>query len=135
MKTLRVSNIGGLFHEMFDPSPSLDMNLAIQNGFLDASSFFWAKHLEKGAIQQLVQILKLNITRTQMRPLLSNVSNGSRRSFLTHRLHPSLSLRSLKLWKYCASCIPILYTFLSPCIFKTVSIWTRLPPRTSMIIV
>lgn len=64
MKTLRVSNIGGLFHEMFDPSPSLDMNLAIQNGFLDASSFFWAKHLEKGAIQQLVQILKLNITRT-----------------------------------------------------------------------
>ena len=63
MKVLRIYNIDGLFHEMFDPMPNLNQNIEIRKGYLDATSFFWAKHLERSSLQQLIQILKLNINR------------------------------------------------------------------------
>lgn len=61
MKVLRVCGIGGLFHEMFRPEPNLCENLEIKNDLLDATSCFWAKHLEINSIQKLVNLLKINI--------------------------------------------------------------------------
>lgn len=67
MDILRVSNIGGLFHEMFEPESKLTQDIEIRNGFLDATSCFWAKHLETSSVRRLIKILKMNISREQYR--------------------------------------------------------------------
>ena len=61
MRTFRVSNIGGLYHEFFDPAPKL-LNDAVEvkDFRLDGTGMFWSDFFKRHRIESVVDALKSN---------------------------------------------------------------------------
>lgn len=63
MKVLKIKDIEGLYNEMFFPSPKnfFDTKLKIEDGFLDANTYFWSQFFRKDKIINILSHLEENI--------------------------------------------------------------------------
>lgn len=58
---LRVSSVGGLYHEFFNPNPNLlNEVLEVKNSRLDANGTFWSGFFKQTRIETIIDILKNN---------------------------------------------------------------------------
>ena len=59
MRFFRVSSVGGLYHELFDPNPKL-LNAAgtVKDCRLDGTGVFWSAFFERSRIESVVNALK-----------------------------------------------------------------------------
>lgn len=62
MNALWISNIGSLYHEMYEPEINYNLKkVLVENSKLDANSYFWIKHFEKDSLLNLIDLLEDNI--------------------------------------------------------------------------
>lgn len=61
MRVFRVSSIGGLYHEFFDPDPTLlnDVGM-VKNSRLDGTGVFWNSFFKRHRIESVINALKSN---------------------------------------------------------------------------